>query len=135
MTTSRDPDRLFASWMAEGPETLRDDVLAGVSAEVRRTPQHRGLRRRWARLPGLAARRGDGDGCRRRAGGRGDRRRAAWIGRQRAVGRGTRPGRLRVTARDVQDPPARPCRRAPRRPPGRSSPERTGTRGRSPARR
>jgi hypothetical protein len=53
MTTSRDPDRLFASWMSEGPETLRDDVLAGVSAEILRTPQHGGLRRRWARLPGL----------------------------------------------------------------------------------
>jgi hypothetical protein len=53
MTTSRDPDRLFASWMAEGPETLRDDVLAGVSVEVRRTSQQRGLRSRWARLPTL----------------------------------------------------------------------------------
>lgn len=51
MTTSRDPDRLFASWMAEGPETLRDDILAGVAEEVRRTAQHRGLRRRWARPP------------------------------------------------------------------------------------
>lgn len=53
MTTSRDPERLFASWMAEGPATLRDDILAGVSAEILRTPQHRGLRRRWARLPTL----------------------------------------------------------------------------------
>lgn len=53
MTTPREPDRLFASWMSEGPVTLRDDVLAGVAVEVRRTPQRRGLRRRWARLPGL----------------------------------------------------------------------------------
>ena len=53
MTTSRDPDRLFASWMAEGPETLRDDILAGVAGEVRRIPQNRGLRRRWTRLPTL----------------------------------------------------------------------------------
>jgi hypothetical protein len=53
MTTTSDPDRLFASWINEGPETLRDDVLAGVSAEILRTPQHRGLRHRWARLPGL----------------------------------------------------------------------------------
>jgi hypothetical protein len=53
MTTTRDPDRLFTAWMSEGPETLRDDVLAGVSAEIVRTPQHRGLGRRWARLPGV----------------------------------------------------------------------------------
>ena len=53
MTTSRDPDRLFASWMAEGPETLRDDILAGVAGEVRRVPQNRGLRQRWTRLPTL----------------------------------------------------------------------------------
>ena len=53
MTTSRDPDRLFTSWMSEGPETLRDDVLAGVAVDVRRTSQHRGLRSRLARLPGL----------------------------------------------------------------------------------
>jgi hypothetical protein len=53
MTTSRDPDRLFTAWMSEGPETLRDDVLAGVAVDVRRTFQHRGLRSRWARLPGL----------------------------------------------------------------------------------
>lgn len=53
MTTTHDPDRLFASWMAEGPATLRDDILAGVSAAILRTPQHRGLRRRWVRLPTL----------------------------------------------------------------------------------
>ena len=53
MTTERDPDRLFASWISEGPETLRDDVLAGVSVDILGTPQHRGLRSRWARLPGL----------------------------------------------------------------------------------
>jgi hypothetical protein len=53
MTTSRDPERLFASWMAEGPATLRDDILAGVAEEVRRTEQHRGLRRRWTRLPAV----------------------------------------------------------------------------------
>lgn len=53
MTTPRDPDRLFTAWMGEGPETLRDDVLAGVVVDVRRTSQHRGLRSRWVRLPGL----------------------------------------------------------------------------------
>ena len=54
MTSTRDPERLFTAWMSEGPETLRDDVLAGVVADVRRTSQHRGLRSRWARLPGMA---------------------------------------------------------------------------------
>jgi hypothetical protein len=53
MTTSRDPDRLVAAWMSEGPEILSDGILAGISAEIVRTPQRRGLRRRWAGLPGL----------------------------------------------------------------------------------
>ena len=43
MTSTRDPERLFTAWMSEGPETLRDDVLAGVAVEVRRTAQHRGV--------------------------------------------------------------------------------------------
>ena len=52
MTSTRNSERLFTAWMS-GAEVLRDDVLAGVAAEVRRTAQHRGVRSRWARLPVL----------------------------------------------------------------------------------
>lgn len=56
MTTPRDPDRIFASWMAEGPETLRDEVLTTVTADLGRNRQRRGLHRRIVRLPlGLRA--------------------------------------------------------------------------------
>jgi hypothetical protein len=54
MTTPREPDHLFAAWMSEGPATLRDEVLASISTEILRTPQRRGLRSRWTRLPIIA---------------------------------------------------------------------------------
>ena len=108
MTTSRDPERLFASWMAEGPATLRDDILAGVAVEVGHTAQHRGLRPPWARLPTVLRAATMATGAVAGDGGRHGRRRVARIDRQRAVDRGTRLRHHGVTAREC-----RPNRHSP----------------------